>query len=497
MIFKQAGIVFFCAFLTVTPILLYPWADASAQTHTSLFGWNERMQQILLNQYHNYGGPFYDRGVFRIYTPPMTKEHDLDLVTYEFSVLDDHDWYYQERNSFRTFVGSFDLGEFLHGISLRNYIPVAPGVTLPVTVERRYDMRSDRTVVWLGLDYAFRDMHSLGFLQSLSEQKADLNAMFYYRFGSTATGWIQAEITFMDWPNNAIYGLGEQRGTDYLNSRKHEKHPYLFSFKAASPVWNQFRGELMGGLKTRSRSKVGPVGNDELNTLDFQRAHYFGALAEWANPHITLALTWQTQYANFRRSNYLDISHISQPGQPGSDDEIRYGNFQWQNTLGGAVVLQYGQFRLYNRVQHSWIRDRERDIHQRPSQWYSDILFTPFDYREWRWTLRSRLSWVPDNTGFTAALEWASMYHDMDSDYQFEFIGRPVRAFDYRQLYELASINERLTLSLGYRFSNKSRIEIGASYDVDGDREQGYYDYMTDRAPRRFDGGFGRLTVFW
>jgi hypothetical protein len=474
-------------------LLLLNFSDTIGQTRTSLFGWHERTMQISLNQYQNYGGPFYDRGLFRLYTPIMSKEHDLDLVTYDFSVFDDYSWHYQKQNSVKMYVGSFDLGEFLHGVTIRNYIPVAKRLILPLEIDRRYDMRTDRTVVWLGLDYQFNDLHAAGFRQSVSEQKADLNGMLYYRYGSHSAGWIQAEITFMDWANNAIYGLGEFRGTGYENSRKHEKHPRLLSFKAASPVWKGFRGELMGALITRSRSKVGPIDNEELNTIDRQRAHWIGVLAEWGNSHITTAITWQTQYAHFRRSNDRFTSLLSGP-----DNEIRYGNFQWQNTLGGVLSVNYGSFHLYNQVQHSWIRDRERDINDRPSQWYSDIIYAPFDYREQRWTLRHRLSWIPDWSGLTASLEWSSMYHDMGSDYVFDFNGNPVRAFDYRQLYDLASVNERLTFIVGYRFkNNRARIEIGASYDVDGDREQGYYDYMVPRATRRFDGGFGKLIIFW
>jgi hypothetical protein len=486
---RNRNLCFLCSVL----FIILSFTQARSQAHVSLFGWNEKTQQIVLNQYQNFGGPFYDRGLFRIYTPAMSMEHDIDLVTYDFSVFDEYSWHHNEQNSFRTYVGSFDLGEFLHGMSLRNYIPLAPGLTFPLHIDRRFDMRTDRTVIWLGLDYAFTQFHSAGIRQSVSEQKADLNAMLYYRYGSAQAGWVQAEITFLDWANNAIYGLGEQRGTAYVNSRKHERFPVLFSFRAASPVWNQLRGELMGGLLTRSRSKVGPIDEDELNTLDRSRAHWFGALGEWAGPHITVALTWQTRYANFRRENYLDFSDL-----PGEDaEEIRYGNFQWENTLGGITSFRYGRLQLQNYLRHIWIRDRERDVNQRPSQWYSDILFTPFDYRERRWVMRHRLSWIPVRDGFSASLEWSSMYHDMDSDYTYEHNGRPVRAFDYRQLHTIASVNERLTLILGYHFKNRSRIEIGASYDVDGDREQGYYDYMVDRPPRRFDGGFGRVTIFW
>lgn len=485
---KQFIISLICG---VSFVLLHV-SGAIAQTRTSLFGWHEQNMQISLNQYQNFGGPFYDRGLFRQYTPVMSKEHDLDLITYDFSVLDDYSWHYRQQNSVRMYVGSFDLGEFLHGVTIRNYIPVAKGLTLPLEIDRRYDMRTDRTVVWLGLDYQVNELHAAGFRQSVSEQKADLNGMLYYRYGSPSSGWIQAELTFLDWANNAIYGLGEFRGTGYENSRKHEKHPRLLSFRAASPVWKGFRGELMGGLMTRSRSKVGPIDDDELNTIDRQRAHWLGALAEWENAWFTTALTWQTRYAHFRRSNDRFIDPVSVP-----DDEIRYGNFQWNNTLGGILSVRLGSVHLYNQVQHSWIRDRERDINERPSQWYSDIIYAPFDYRETRWILRHRVSWVPEWSGFTASLEWSSMYNDMGSDYEFEFNGNRVRAFDYRQLYELASVNERLTLILGYRFNNTTRFEIGASYDVDGDREQGYLDYKVERATRRFDGGFGKLIIFW
>src|SRR5690625_7894081 len=57
----------------------------------TLFGWEEETRLMIMNRYHNYGGIFYDRGLFRFTTPPFTKEHDINLISYNFTPIEEQD----------------------------------------------------------------------------------------------------------------------------------------------------------------------------------------------------------------------------------------------------------------------------------------------------------------------------------------------------------------------------------------------------------------------
>jgi hypothetical protein len=485
----SAWSVIFIGIIWSVLILISIAATAFSQTRVSLAGWEYWSQQMILSQHHNYGGPMSTRGMFLFMTRPMSKEHDLDLVTYGFTPWDDYNWHYGKGSSMRAFAGSFDLGEFLHGVELRNYVPAAKGLVVPLQIDRRYDMRSNNMLIWLGLEYAIGEegRHSIGFRQSLSEQKADLDAKFFYRFGDFQTGAVQLEFTFIDWANNFINNLGSFRGTDYHDSRKYLQNPYLISIKSVTPVWHNFRGELFAGLRTRSRANIGSVVNEDNNTLDVLMAHYGGVLVEWAIKPVSAGLSWMHLMSDFRRTNLTDSF----------DEEIDMGTYQYQGNVSGYLVLNYGYFSLRNQVRYSVSNDREDNIHIIPSPKDPDVKHAPFDYHENRWTMRSRLTVASPTRGLTAALEFSAEYRDFHSAMEHYIEGVPVDAFDYRQVYRIVPANERLTLLLGFRFTGKSRLELGVSYDVDGDRISSTTGFPTANPRTKFDGGFGRLILFW
>lgn len=468
-------------------LLLLLATQANTQSRTSLFGWEEQTKLMILDQSHNYGGMFYDRGLFRFTTPDMTKEHDLDLITYGFTTLDDYDWHYNQSNSFRSFAGSFDLGKFLLGAQNRNFIPVTDKITFPLHINRRYDMRSDRSLIMLGLDYQINENHLIGFNQTLTEQKSDLDFTAYYRYGTFQTGFIQAELGFLDWINGAIHELSEQRDKDYAEEREYLKAPFLFSLKSSSPIWNHFRAEAMAGYLSPSEARIGPKSEPEINTLDSQKAYYFGFLTEYARTSFTVALSWQTLFSEFNRINYADVF----------ETEINNGTTQLQNTAGLFVSLKHGDFELRNWFWHAWNTDTQRDIEQRN---YRGQLIYPFEYSETRLSMKNQIIYDNKSTGFISGLEWSALYRNFGGPEYFyttqmiQSYGLPYRIY-YR--FVISSYEERLTYWFGWRFNSKSKLVLGVSFDVDGDREGGYTNEHVRSSFSRFDGGFGRFIVYF
>lgn len=442
---------------------------------------------MILDRYHNYGGLFYDRGLFRLTTPSMTKEHDLELITYNFSPDEQFDWYYHPQNSFRTYFGSFNLGMFLQGSQVRNYIPVSDRLTLPLQVTRQFDMRADRALIQLGLDYRLAENHLLGFEHTLTHQKPDLDATLFYRYGDFRTGGVEIAFTALDWGNNSAYELSQRRGTDAPELRKYETQPFFFHLRAAAPLPGDLRGEVTAGVQTplRAVSEIGVSGGEEFR--DREQARYVSMLLEYAVPGFTGGLTLRHRWARFHRTNAHDTF----------TEEVDYGNHQTETSLGGHVMVQYGRFYLDNWLWYNFNRDREEDAFGRFSPILPDFRYAPFTFREHRWQMQNRLGYNPDRRGFTAALEWSADYRDfLESPHVWE--GGVVYAFDYRQIYpfQLTRRNERLTLILGYRFSEKIWFVTGFSYDVDGDRYGGFFENRI-HPPTHFDGGFGRLVINW
>ena len=459
---------------------------ASAQMRNTLFGWEEWTRLMILDQSHNYGGLFYDRGLFRYTTPAMTKEHDLDLLTYEYTSLDHYDWHYSEDDGFRAYTGSMDLGKFLTSFELRNRRELTDRLSMNIRVLRRYDMRADRALLWLNFDYRLLENQTIGIRQTLTEQKADLDFMLYYRYGSFSGGMIQLEAGILDFGNNAIYALSESRDRDFEESRKYHRTPFLFSFKAVSPEWNGFRGEAMGGILTGSEAQVGLQSRVDENTRDRQHGRYAGALVEWSAAMFTASINWQYHFARFSRENFTG----------NFDEPVDYGNMQFQNRIGGFIGVERGPIQFHNWIWFARVGDRQWDEHR--EEFWRDYQTYPFDFRENRTMMKNRILYMPETRGMIGGLEWSADYRDfLDDTYISDDFGT-VHGFSYRQNYpyQLDHANTRVTLLFGYRFNEKTYLIMGASYDIDGDLYGGSFDNIIHNRSY-FDGGFGRLIMKW
>jgi hypothetical protein len=476
-------ILFVFLVIAVIPVELL----AQQTRHTSIFGWEEQTQHMIKNRYHNYGGIFYDRGLYRFTTPEMTREHELDLITRDFTTVNDYDWYYNRSNSFRGFAGSYNLGKFLHGAVVRNYIRATENLDIPLTFTRRFDLHTDRALLELGADYNISGDHNAGITHTVTEQKPDLDATFYYRFGHYPRGYIQVEFTPLDWANNASYELSERRGDPFPGLQNHKVKPYLFSIKASTHSIHNMRGELTAGIQTVRESETDGFEDIEEPFRDRDRTRYLGILLEYAIPQFTAAVSWQHRYARFSRSN-LEFT---------SDEPIHYGNRQTHNSLGLFLSYNYRGFYLDNWIWRKYNRDKQFDNVE--ERFRSGFQTYPFDFEENRIKMRNRLGYDPGERGFLAALEWSADYRDFlrgTVDHPSYGI---VHAFDYRDHYirQLSERQERLTFFFGYRFTENAWFELGVSYDADGDKYRGAFDQAMNQNSSRFDGGFGRMMLYW
>jgi hypothetical protein len=469
----------------VTLIIFIPVKYSSAQMNQTLLGWEDEKKLMILNRYQSFGGIFYDRGLFRFTTPRFTDEHDLDLITYNFTATEHYDWYYNKENGFRTYMGSFNLGQFLHGVELRNSISLSDRLTFPIRFVKRYDMRQDRSLVFLTLNYKLSENQNIGLSHTLNETKPDMDATFYYKYGDLRTGGIQLEITFLDWANNSAYKLGQRRGTQTPELRRYERKPYMLSLKANSPTYRNFRAEAVAGIQTplTAIAESMPEEYPGISFRDKDAAKYAGILLEYALPRLTLGTTFRHSYTRFSRIN---IDNLSEP--------VDYGNRQIQNSFGGFIGASYGRFYTQNWIWRNYNLDVQTDQYE--TRMVDGFEVYPFDFREFRWQLQFRLGYNPDASGFTTSIQFSSDYRRPTENFNI-YDDVYSRGYPYRIFYlqTLRLKNERLTYQFGYRFNQKAHIELGFSIDLDGDVIGTYWDTPFTEEKSRFDGGFGRFVI--
>lgn len=460
----------------------------SSESTATLLGWEQRIRNFMLDRYHNYGGTYYNRGLFREHTVEMGPEHVLDLTTYRYTLYEDYDWSRSE-NAYRLTMGSLSAAGFFMENSIKNTIRVSSKGDLQISAYHAENLRAKRFLIYLEYVHDLGKDHYVGGNHTFTKEKSDLDATLYYRYGSLANGMLQLDITLMDWASNTVQELDWNGWANYnrnygisQTNHQYENSPELLSLKMISPNVGPFKAELTGGVQTYSRKRV-TENLDTLNYVEEEWAHYLGGLVEYSNGYLTAGLTYQRTF-----------SKIDREPDPGSNYEPDFINRQLTNRYG---IYGSGRYKSFRVEQWFWYEHNEDGIKGvRVPTDLSPFVdeSVPFNYVEKLVRLKSGLYYDPLESGIRTGLEFHAEYIYP----QGEKAGNGVRDFDFRRMYPIIkNLNERLTLHIGYRFSQNFYLVAGASYDLDADRQSGR---GTPRGPstfRRFDGGFGRLTISW
>ncbi len=474
--------------LGVIPVFLS--GQASAQSHNqraTLMGWEQRTLNFMLDRSHNYGGTHFNRGLFRDNINAMSPEHEIDLLTYRYTLIDEYEWH-TSGHGYRLSVGSLNATNF--AIENKLKVDYSPGSrhTLLIDGTHEENLRADRFLFRLGYEYRFGERNHAGLEHTLGRDKSDLDLTLYYRYGDLENGMVHAGITWLDYAAGVVQGLAEDSNNEF-NERydyvfDYSSHPLLFNLKLVTPQLGRFRLELLGGLQSYLEKEVRQVLNGGDDFIDREWAHYAGALLEFTHPFGLAGLTYQRRFSKLNRT----------PAN-GSDFPDDFTNRQFSDKVG---VFATGNYRNFTVEQWLW-HARNVDSLQGdavPGDLSPDFIDTgrqPFFFEEKRLLVKSRLLYGSPTRGVQAGLE----FH---ADYRYPQ-GEPhpdhgVRNFDFRQVYPIVrNRNDRLTLTVGYRFHQHFTLETGVSYDLDRDKQSGIG--FPREAGTWFDGGFGRMSLKW
>ncbi|HEX6982533.1 MAG TPA: hypothetical protein VF181_07210 [Balneolaceae bacterium] len=476
------------ALIILFPVLaLLPSALKAQQSEASatLLGWEQRVRNYMLDRMHNVGGTHFNRGLFREHLNSMSAEHELDLLTYRYTLFDDYDWK-QAKNAYRLSMGSLNATNFAMENRVKADIILNPNNEILVNGFHSENLRANRFLFYLGYIHSFGKNHHVGFKHTFTREKSDLDATFFYRYGNFDEGMIEVDFTMMDWAGNVVQKLAaESRGKynkRYKITHQYGNMPELLSIKLISPQSNHFKAEIIAGLQTYSRKRVEKHA-DTLHFVDEEWAHYIGALLQYSNQDFTVGMTYQRTFSKLRRIPDLT-----------SNFSLDFTNMQNLNSIGLFGATRINSFRLEQWMWYEYNIDRlqgEKVPGDLPTRRFERV---PFNYIEKRVKLKSRLLYDPKISGFKAGLE----YHADFIFPQGEKAENGVRNLKFRTVYSIIKDrNTRLTLTIGYRFSENFFLIGGVSYDLDKDKISGRGVPKISGTPTWFDGGFGRLAISW
>lgn len=484
--------------------LLFAWiivccgySEALAQdttAHATLLGWENRTLRFMLDRSHNFGGTNYNRGLFRDNINLMSPEHDIDLLTYRFTPIDDYNWARSDE-AYRLSFGSLNATDFAVENNIKSTYEMDENNDFTIDGTHEENLRANRFFFQLGYEHHFKGNHHLGGKHTFSNDKSDLDLTAYYRYGSFKEGMIYAGITFLDWTGNVVQGLANESSNSFNElydvTYKYELAPKLLNVKLVSPQLKNFRAELVAGLQTFHSKRVSPE-PDTLDFIDEEWAHYVGGLIEYRHKYVTTGVIYQRRFSRLRRKPAENSTY-----------ELDFNNRQFSDR-GGFFAT--GRLPKYHLRLEQWIWF-ERNVDRLQGERVPDDLTPldiediefpskriPFNFVEKRVKLKSRLLYDRLMKGMVLGLEFHADYrYPQGKSDRFD-----VRNFAFRTVYPIVrNRNERFTFTIGYRVNKNFHFIGGVSYDVDKDKQSGIGRPRITGTPTWFDGGFGRISLRW
>lgn len=467
--------------------IFYLIPDVYGQDSTStatLLQWEQRIQNFMLDRSHNYGGTHFSRGLFREHINEMSPEHTIDLMTYRFTLIEDYQWE-NIQSAYRLSMGSLNATNFAIENSIKNNISINDKNRVSIEGYHAENLRANRFLFHLGYEHKIFGKHHVGVRHTLTKEKSDLDATFFYRYGHFENGMIEVSFTAMDWASNVVQRLAKNSRNEwnqrYEVTHQYSEHPELLSVKLVSPQSYRFKTEFFGGVQTYSRKRV-EVHADTSQFIDEEWAHYLGGLLEYNHPHYTIGVTYQRTFSKLRRVPTADSSY-----------DLNFANRQVTNQLGVYMVGRLRSFRLEHWMWYGYDHDRLQgekvpgDLQRRGFE------RVPFDYQEEPLKIKSRLWYDPVAKGLKTGLEFHAEYSRPQGKKINGVVG-----YDFRRTYSIVrDYNARLTYTVGYRFLSNFYLLAGISYDLDGDKQSGRGTPKISGDPTWFDGAFGRFSISW
>ena len=396
------------------------------------------------------------REILGKYTSLMDHEYHLDQSTY----LNDFDRSWRPKSYsvvFRNQLRSIDRSHFATRSTFSIDSPMQGKHDVIIKLVIQDDHQAQRMLADIGYGYQIADNQRLGVSMTVEQYKPDLDWTFFYEYENETWGLLDARIVFFDFANNLIFdAIGVDPVLDRFE-RSYSSSPKLGALKW-NKFWTNWKIGLLGGIQNRSRASIAETPRNEGD-----EAIYFSKL--W---FVGSEIAYRSFLGELRLFAILHDERQSVRNETHRGD-IVYSNLAFENFSTGMK---------YWKRQDKWSLSTDfiYDNYENNSHNSEDPNSSRRGFRQQEIILQSEL-----RRHFWSNKLVIGLGH----------------AFQWRNLKDVSRINlayapnlfnSRTTLTSGIHFRKDALIEIGVSFDLDGDQ------FYTDRGPTRFDGAFGRVV---
>lgn len=436
-------------------------SHAQQPFQATLEGWQDSVLRSIGDRYRAFGGLYYDRGLFRPLTPDMDGEYILDETTAGFTLVEDSR-FYASRYGFRFYAASINKSRFITYAHFRTAVPVKGKHVLRIESVQQEDLRGRHTFLNLGYEYRVSVTHRIGGAVSVAAYKPDIDVSLHYQYDSNSMGLARVQFTILDVANNLIFNT---LGVDPVledTTRSYSSRPILLSVRLSSPIWHNFRAELIAGHQSRGSALVQSQATPDASFYWDDSASYHGLLLEYyASPAVTIGLSHRYTWNEIVRGSPASSAYTSD-----------YSSEQWSERTGLFLVGAYKEIQ----ADFWYTFSRSSDV-QTGTNYDQANIPEDLNYRRNESMSQIRVRRVPFESGVLAGID-LRLYNLSENE-------DAAIMDNYRRFTHLEK-GERSTVTLGYQFRRGSYIEFGGSYDFDGDQKD-----------QRFDGAFLRMLVLW
>jgi len=440
--------------LVCTTVVTQAQNHASGELHATLRGWEDSARINIFDRNGSYFGRLSDHGMLQRFNVLEDEEYALDIVSFGFSLLEDHEWYTNRRGA-RWGGGSINYVNLVQAAEIAGSVALSETWDFDILINQESTMQAQRTLTRVIFSKSMADGNMTGFLTGwLQPHKEEMDLELGLTF-TPGRSRVTVAVAAIDAFSDVIYqvlGVGPKHAPQSLNF---EKHPLTARLAADIPLSRQFRSELYGLVMSPTEIVVTEQA-DTLGSFRQQEQYgYVGALLEWTpSPDVAVGMFTTVVKAGMDRRS-LDQS-------PPVD------TFDLAETT--ARFGLYGMKRLFRKILVDAYLVRIKRLENRI---YPGSETTPeIDYRDHTWIGRGSVTYRALN-GFRGELGIDFDSRDVIRDA--ELAGRHHSYF-----------HSRIRFDLGWYIGDRAMFVFGANSDLDRDTATGW-----------FDGGHARFQVFW
>jgi hypothetical protein len=415
----------------------------------TLRGWEEGARIMILDREGTFDVRFSDRGMLQRFHPLMDAEYRLDLISSGFPLDEECAWYRADSGA-RFWAGSIDHLRLVQVGQLKARVPLDSLWGVRVEHLHEETLRARRNLLRLGFERDLAEGTGRVFLTGTlipfkPQSDIEIGASWF-----PGEGEVTVALGALDVFSDAVYQVLGVRPALSDSTLDYRSHPYTLRTLVDLPLHPRLRMEAFGLVLTSSRIRV-ELRREPWNGFE-QRERYAhaGGLLEWTP-------RGQTAFgglATWKRGR-TERDPVSTNGQ-GVVEPFHLLEEGWQV---GAFLLHdlTPLFRI-----RGWLVREGRDERR-------DEVSGPVSYRERSWLMRADVTYRAAG-GFLGEMGLDGTVRTGRGPLPVTPI-EPILRSDYR-----------LRGDLGWRFGERALFVIGANMDLDAGG---------------FDGGHGRLALYW